>query len=102
MNRIKSSVGEGGRNDRQDVGTVQYLLNVVRRRYRAEPLAVDGIVGPKTLAAIREFQQGYSLVVDGRVDPGKATITLLTQLAPQRKANTGVAYLTHRPSGNFA
>jgi peptidoglycan hydrolase-like protein with peptidoglycan-binding domain len=101
MNRIRSSVGEGGRNIQQDVGIVQYLLNVVRRRSGAEPLAVDGIVGPKTLAAIREFQQSNSLVVDGRVDPGQATISLLNGMAPQRHANNGVAYLTHRRGGGF-
>jgi len=101
MNGIRSSVGEGGRNVRQDVGVVQYLLNVVRRRSGAEPLAIDGIVGPKTLAAIREFQQSNSLVVDGRVDPGQATIRLLSAMTPQRHTNNGVAYLTHRRGGGL-
>jgi len=101
MNNIRFSVGEGGRNDRQDVGTVQFLLNVVRKRAGAVPLAVDGIVGPKTLAAISEFQQSNSLVVDGRVDPGNATIRMLNAMAPQHPANNGIAYLTHK-RGHFA
>jgi peptidoglycan hydrolase-like protein with peptidoglycan-binding domain len=101
VNHIRSSVGEGGWNDRQDVGVVQYLLNVVRKRSGATPLAVDGIVGPKTLAAIREFQQSNSLVVDGRVDPGHATILLLNAMVPQWPANNGVTYLMHGRGGGF-
>ena len=33
------------------------------------PLAIDGIFGPKTQAAVKSFQRKYSLVVDGIVGP---------------------------------
>jgi peptidoglycan hydrolase-like protein with peptidoglycan-binding domain len=102
MNHIKFSVGEGGANDRQDVGIVQHLLNVVRKRDGDEPLAVDGIVGPKTLAAIRDFQEKNCAVIDGRVDPGQETLRLLNELAPQVPANDGVSFLTRGSGGFFA
>src|SRR5947209_20438299 len=40
--------------------TAQYLL-----RARGASIAADGIVGPKTEAAIRDFQKGQGLQVDG-------------------------------------
>jgi peptidoglycan hydrolase-like protein with peptidoglycan-binding domain len=100
MNHIKFSVGQGGANDPQDVGIVQHLLNVVRKRDSEVPLAVDGIMGPKTLAAIRNFQQKNGRSVDGRVDPGAETIQLLNQQAPQLPANDGVSFLTNKGGGD--
>jgi peptidoglycan hydrolase-like protein with peptidoglycan-binding domain len=101
MNHIKFSVGEDAANNPQDVGIVQHLLNVLRKGDGDELLAVDGIVGPKTLAAIREFQQKNCTVVDGRVDPGHETIRLLNELAPQVPANDGVSFLTGRGRGGL-
>ena len=40
----------------------------------------DGIFGPQTLAATRQFQSGHGLPANGRADAG--TIQLLGQLAP--------------------
>lgn len=34
------------------------------------PIKVDGIVGPKKISAIQEFQRAKTGWVDGRVDPG--------------------------------
>jgi peptidoglycan hydrolase-like protein with peptidoglycan-binding domain len=101
---IIQSVGEGGANQKKDVAVVQLLLNRVRslRGVPSERLVADGIVGPKTIAAIREFQQEFTDVVDGRVDPHNATITKLNQLAPPLPAlNDGVAFLEPhvRPRG---
>jgi peptidoglycan L-alanyl-D-glutamate endopeptidase CwlK len=96
MGQINFTVGEGGANDKQDVGVVQYMLNVVRRRTGEEQLAVDGVAGPKTLAAIKSFQSKFCKVVDGRIDPGAETITLLNQQAPHLGSNDGVSFLTHR------
>jgi peptidoglycan hydrolase-like protein with peptidoglycan-binding domain len=56
------------------VVTLQVLLNAVH----GAGLAEDGIFGPRTEAAVRELQTGFSLDVDGIV--GRQTWTaLLTQ-----------------------
>jgi peptidoglycan hydrolase-like protein with peptidoglycan-binding domain len=76
---IHHSVGEKGKNNHADVRLVQRLLN----DYIDDPtrlLKVDGIVGPKTLAAIRDFQTNATGVVDGRVDPNGPAIKKLAEL----------------------
>lgn len=76
---IKRPVGMGGANQRDDVLTVQKLLNGVPITAAAPPLklAEDGYIGPRTTQAIIRYQKvrlGWS---DGRVDPGGPTITRL-------------------------
>ncbi len=79
MKSINGSVGRGGRNNRQDVVTVQQLLNL-HNKPPNRPLSVDGIVGPKTITAIERFQREVLGVrrPDGRVDPGRRTISALS------------------------
>lgn len=72
---ITYSVGLGGTNRREDVRTVQELLN---DRAKATVLATDGSCGPATVAAIRKFQSSFMPRPDGRVDPDGATIRRLT------------------------
>ncbi|TAJ86541.1 peptidoglycan-binding protein [Reyranella sp.] len=74
---LSGSVGGGGVNQRSDVGLVQILLNVMRGMQNKSLLAVDGICGPLTIAAIREFQVEFASVADGRVDPRGPTLHLL-------------------------
>jgi peptidoglycan hydrolase-like protein with peptidoglycan-binding domain len=76
---IAASVGEGGRNLAADTRTIQEALNgVTPASDRPVPLLkVDGIVGPKTLAAIRAFQRRRLGSADGRVDPGGRTLRAL-------------------------
>ncbi len=66
---IKGSVGEGGRNDPDDVERVQQLL----ADNGISPGAIDGKIGPKTIGAIRKFQARFLANPDGRVDPGGRT-----------------------------
>src|SRR5436305_5392756 len=79
---ISASVGVGGRNVPEDVRTVQVLLNSIPpAKGGPDPLLdVDGLVGPKTITAIRKFQQSQLGFNDGRVDPGAKTISKLDEL----------------------
>jgi hypothetical protein len=74
---ITGSVGAGGINARKEAQYVQALLNVFRAEHGGVPLTLDGIVGPKTISAISEFQTAVTGAVDGRVDPGGPAITAL-------------------------
>jgi peptidoglycan hydrolase-like protein with peptidoglycan-binding domain len=69
---IDGSVGRNGANDRRDTRLVQHLLNDA-----GAGLTVDGLVGPKTIGAIEQFQQRSGIGADGRVDPGGATLRAL-------------------------
>jgi peptidoglycan hydrolase-like protein with peptidoglycan-binding domain len=55
------------------VKTLQYLL-----RARGHSVAVDGIFGPNTDAAVRAFQQQKGLAVDGIVGPNTWTALIVT------------------------
>ena len=51
----------------QDVRWAQYLL--VRRLLLSDQTQIDGTFGPKTKAAVKEFQHGAGLTADGVVGP---------------------------------
>jgi len=90
---IKGSVGHGGNNwSRTDVATVQYLLNCVPASSGGPvpELAVDGIVGPLTIGAIRRFQQTHFGWADGRVDPGGGTLGTLQRFDPYPQQQLGL------------
>lgn len=58
--------GDRGNN----VRTVQQYLRDISRVYSQIPtIAVDGVFGPRTLAAVRAFQRLFGLQVDGIVGP---------------------------------
>lgn len=82
---LSASVGEGGRNQNKDVLNVQQRLNSISSDDGGpyQPLAEDGICGPKTKWAIKHFQQRYwqELLGDGRIDPGKVTWKKLVTLS---------------------
>lgn len=66
---ITGSVGKAARNVRQDVITVQQLL----KKVGVDPGPVDGICGPKTVAAICKFQSSFFSRPDGLIEPNKTT-----------------------------
>jgi peptidoglycan hydrolase-like protein with peptidoglycan-binding domain len=80
MARLRTPVGAGAVNHRSDVKYVQFLLSEWRYREGGQRLAVDGIVGRLTSAAITEFQRKLTRIVDGRVDPDGPTIRMLEYL----------------------
>ena len=78
---MRASVGEGGANTIGDVKYVQFLLCDRRLIDHKNALEVDGIAGPLTKAAIREFQKQHRTgMVDGRVDVNGPTIRALEGL----------------------
>jgi peptidoglycan hydrolase-like protein with peptidoglycan-binding domain len=67
-------------NRAPDVKLVQMLLNDWLGRNRGELLAVDGIAGPLTNAAIRRFQTEARVPrVDSRIDPNRSSIAALAR-----------------------
>lgn len=78
---LRGSVGIGGRNARDDVQLVQFLLNAWQGVAGRNFLNLDGIAGPLTCGAIAAIQQAAGLrAVDGRVDPGGPTLEVLGKL----------------------
>ena len=75
---IQASVGRGGVNRNDDTRKVQLLLNNWISERGLTLLAVDGIVGPKTIASIESFQRARTGIVDGRVDPTGPTMRELS------------------------
>jgi peptidoglycan hydrolase-like protein with peptidoglycan-binding domain len=88
MKNINNTVGEKGANAPDDVFMVQMLLNQVPAQEGGPnpQLNVDGLVGPKTIAAIRKFQRSQLGFEDGIVEPGKKTITRLNAFFQQPTA----------------
>jgi peptidoglycan hydrolase-like protein with peptidoglycan-binding domain len=80
MSSLGGSVGEGGTNCRRDVKYVQFLLCDWRYCNEGIGIDVDGIVGPITKAAIKEFQTKHTGIVDGRVDPTGPAIQALERI----------------------
>jgi peptidoglycan hydrolase-like protein with peptidoglycan-binding domain len=76
---ISASVGQGGKNKSEDVQAVQGALN----KKNKAGLNVDGKCGPKTIAAIKAFQQAMGkFKPDGLIEPGRATARALAGSAP--------------------
>jgi hypothetical protein len=64
---IRQAVGRGGKNLPPDVKRVQQLLLA---RGFAKLGDADGICGKNTIAGILDFQSGFMVKPDGRIDPG--------------------------------
>ncbi len=103
---ISKPVGQGplARNLSKDVKTIQEALNQVTVKGEAGGpipfLAVDGIVGPKTQAAILNFQrvQVTSINADGVIEPTKQTILRLNAIvAPISKFDLNAKLATALP-----
>jgi hypothetical protein len=79
---ITASVGKGGANKKADVKIVQTFLNSTPPDEGGPTLllAEDGLIGPKTQAAIDRFQKEVLSKPDGRIDPHGPTIKALTGL----------------------
>ena len=92
---IDKSVGQGGFNHKGDVQTIQRLLNLIEVSYGGPmvTLAEDGLVGPKTIGAIRGFQQFHHTGSDGRVDPNGPTLKKMNEVPKNRLAQQNASRL---------
>ena len=97
-NRNFQSVGEDGINQMADVRRIQDLLNTARQRLttlgiryeRFNRLKEDGLIGPKTIGAIKIIQRdviGFK-DPDGRIDPGGRTLQVLQAIADGKRFRT--------------
>jgi len=84
MKIIVASVGHGGLNRTDDVRLVQELLNR-HMQPPQRPLVIDGVMSPRTIAAIAAFQRRVlnMHLPDGRIQPGDRTMAALTRRADQ-------------------
>jgi peptidoglycan hydrolase-like protein with peptidoglycan-binding domain len=100
MDSISASVGHQATNRMPDVRTVQALLNRHTPRLGVAPLSVDGNAGPRTVAAIKLFQQKVAgmALADGRVDPAGRT---WRQLAGANPAKLSGAAWWHANQAKF-
>ena len=80
--QIQQSVGKGGVNRADDVRLVQKWLNQVSDLSGGpeRPLAEDGRIGARTIAAISRFQQFQLGFSDGRIDRGQHSELRLMRL----------------------
>jgi HK97 family phage prohead protease len=87
-------VGQGETGKR--VSDLQSRLNALGAK---PPLKVDGIFGPKTLAAVKAFQRSHGLKVDGLVGP-KTTAALRTRTTAKApvKAPVKAKAAAHAPA----
>ena len=77
MSILGGAVGDGSKNQADDVKTVQLLLNLnIGRLMPMTAVPVTGKSGPATVALINEFQKRVMKArnPDGVIDPGGATL----------------------------
>ncbi|MDJ0893995.1 MAG: glycoside hydrolase family 19 protein [Alphaproteobacteria bacterium] len=82
---ITAGVGRHARNDREDVKSVQMLLNANLDRIPGiEKLDEDGLIGGKTISAIEAFQRDVvgMAAPNGQVFPDGSTIPRLLEPVP--------------------
>lgn len=90
-------------NRAPDVETIQVLLNQVPALNGGpQPLLdVDGLIGPKTIGAIRKFQQTNLGFQDGRVDPNQKTLAKLNEFDKDPTIGNPVKFVEFQPFDGF-
>jgi hypothetical protein len=86
MAKITASVGHGGINRREDVITVQKLLNLnISQLTPLRMVDVKGICDSQTITLIREYQSRILKLAlpDSRVDPNGRTLQKLSEAEPK-------------------
>jgi len=98
--QIVYSVGIGGRNQNEDVLTIQQLLNLIPPTDGGPvvPLDEDGWIGPKTNGAILAFQKFQKTGSDGRVDPHGPTLKRMNELQKPKLGQRNAARMARAVS----
>jgi hypothetical protein len=101
MPEINGSVGRGGINRNGDVQIVQMLLN--KKKLSGQlALVIDGLIGPKTIASIEDFQRRVLKFrsPDGLISPSGPTIKALlnqNQVTPNPPVPPLPPVIKHNP-----
>ena len=84
MKTIVASVGHGGLNRTDDVRLVQEILSR-HLQPPQRPLVIDGVMSPRTIAAIVAFQRRvlHMQRPDGCIQPGDCTMAALMRQTEQ-------------------
>jgi hypothetical protein len=98
---ITRSVGQFGVNLKDDVLKIQKLLNMIAPQdggpIPATPeglgLKEDGLCGPKTIGAIRNFQLRQGTGSDGRVDPNGGTLKRMNEVPKMKLQSRNASIL---------
>ena len=90
----------GGSSASVDTSTPSGIrgLQTQLKRMGIDPGPVDGIMGPRTKAAVKEFQQQNGLAVDGIVGPQTSAVLAASggSASPNRVPATVAPYLSNR------
>ena len=99
--KISASVGKGGKNKPADVIAVQEMLNGFAKKSGFKKLDVDGLIGPKTNAAIAAFQKNSVGMArpDSRVDPSGNSMKTLSMGPKKAEAEAKKAEKAGAESG---
>src|SRR5687767_13652293 len=94
--QLDKSVGKNGFNQKPDVLKIQRLLNLISPKDGGPlvPLKDDSFIGPKTLAAIENFQKFHQLGSDVRVDPGGVMLKKMNDVPKTALAERNARLLT--------
>jgi peptidoglycan hydrolase-like protein with peptidoglycan-binding domain len=87
---LTKAVGEQAANRHPDVKLIQALLNKKLRIQSKPQLSVDGLFGPNTLSAIKEYQSNFMTKPDGVISPYGMTIKRLWPVAYSNPTGKGV------------
>ena len=93
---ISAAVGSGGTNKKEDVLLVQQLLN----KKESAGLTEDGLIGTKSINAIKAFQQKTFGWADGKIDPGGKTWAALSGATNENNNTTPVEEQTNEENNN--
>ena len=94
--RITHPIGDGGTNDRTDVGKLEALMHMAGVYDLDATGGPTGYYGARLKQAVRKFQKAHALRIDGDVNPHGETIRTIAQnlQGMGRRGDKVLAHLT--------